>query len=69
MIIQTAPERQPRLAVMMYEHTAIARHFAGACGNERIGSRIGQASAWNARKPHVFQRSATGLHVKKLDLP
>lgn len=33
MIIQTAPEGQPRLAVMMYEHTALAHQFAREFGN------------------------------------
>ena len=30
MIIQTAPTGQPRLAIMMYEHTALSRQFARA---------------------------------------
>ena len=33
MIIQTAPEGEPRLAVMMYEHTALAHQFAREFGN------------------------------------
>ena len=33
MIIQTAPAAQPRLAIMMYEHTALAHQFARAFGN------------------------------------
>jgi hypothetical protein len=33
MIIQTAPAAQPRLAIMMYEHTALAHQFACAFGN------------------------------------
>jgi hypothetical protein len=36
MIIQTAPAGLPRLAVMMYEHTALCRQFAGAFGNDRF---------------------------------
>jgi hypothetical protein len=36
MIIQTAPEGQPRLAVMMYEHTALAHQFAREFGNDRF---------------------------------
>ena len=36
MIIQTAPEGQPRLAIMMYEHTALSGQFARAFGNERF---------------------------------
>ena len=36
MIIQTAPAGQPRLAVMMYEHTALSHQFARAFGNERF---------------------------------
>ena len=34
MIIQTAPEREPRLAVMMHEHTALAHQFAREFGND-----------------------------------
>src|SRR6516225_8263709 len=36
MIIQTAAEGEPRLAVMMYEHTALSEQFARAFGNERF---------------------------------
>jgi len=36
MIIQTGPAGAPRLAIMMYEHTALCRHFAHAFGNERF---------------------------------
>jgi uncharacterized protein DUF3891 len=36
MIIQTAPAGEPRLAVMMYEHTALSGQFARAFGNERF---------------------------------
>ncbi len=36
MIIQTAPEGEPRLAIMMYEHTALAHQFARAFGNARF---------------------------------
>ena len=36
MIIQTAPSGQPRLAIMMYEHTALAYQFARAFGNNRF---------------------------------
>ena len=36
MIIQTAPAGTPRLAIMMYEHTALCLHFAHAFGNERF---------------------------------
>jgi hypothetical protein len=38
MIIQTAGEGEPRLAVMMYEHTALSEQFARAFGNERFES-------------------------------
>ena len=38
MIIQTAPEGEPRLAVMMHEHTALSEQFARAFGNERFES-------------------------------
>ena len=34
MIIQTAPAGTPRLAVMMYEHTALCGQFARAFGND-----------------------------------
>ena len=36
MIIQTAPAGEPRLAVMMYEHTALSGQFARAFGNDRF---------------------------------
>jgi Protein of unknown function (DUF3891) len=36
MIIQTAPSDTPRLAIMMYEHTALCLQFAHAFGNERF---------------------------------
>lgn len=36
MIIQTAPTGQPRLAIMMYEHTALSHQFARTFGNERF---------------------------------
>jgi hypothetical protein len=36
MIIQTAPSQMPRLAIMMYEHTALCHQFAHAFGNDRF---------------------------------
>src|SRR6201997_3264488 len=36
MIIQTAPAGEPRLAIMMHEHTALAGQFARAFGNDRF---------------------------------
>ena len=36
MIIQTAPQGTPRLAVMMHEHTALCAQFARAFGNDRF---------------------------------
>jgi len=36
MIIQTGPAGEPRLAVMMHEHTALAGELARAFGNERF---------------------------------
>jgi Protein of unknown function (DUF3891) len=36
MIIQTAPTGQPRLAIMMYEHTELAHQFARDFGNDRF---------------------------------
>jgi len=36
MIIQTAPEGAPRLAVMMHEHTALCGQFARAFGNDEF---------------------------------
>lgn len=38
MIIQTAPVGTPRLAVMMYEHTALCGQFARAFGNDKFES-------------------------------
>lgn len=36
MIIQTAPQGAPRLAIMMHEHTALCGQFARAFGNEEF---------------------------------
>ena len=36
MIIQTAPQGEPRLAILMHEHTALSAQFARAFGNERF---------------------------------
>ncbi len=36
MILQTAPAGTPRLAIMMYEHTALCQQFAHAFGNEQF---------------------------------
>ena len=36
MIVQTAPAGEPRLAVMMHEHTALSDQFARAFGNDRF---------------------------------
>jgi hypothetical protein len=36
MIIQTAPAREPRRAIMMPEHTALSGQFARAFGNNRF---------------------------------
>jgi Protein of unknown function (DUF3891) len=36
MIIQTAPAGEPRLAIMMHEHTALSGQFARAFGNNRF---------------------------------
>jgi hypothetical protein len=36
MIIQTAPKGELRLAIMMYEHTALAHQFARAFGNDQF---------------------------------
>jgi len=36
MIIQTAPAGQSRLAIMMYEHTALSHQFARGFGTERF---------------------------------
>lgn len=36
MIIQTAPAGMPRLAIMMYEHTALCLQFAHVFGNARF---------------------------------
>ena len=38
MIIQTAPAGTPRLAIMMYEHTALCGQFACAFGNDAFES-------------------------------
>src|SRR5947209_1523585 len=36
MIIQTAPAGQPRLAILMHEHTALSGQFARAFGNQQF---------------------------------
>ena len=36
MIIQTAAAGGPRMAIMMYEHTALSGQFARAFGNDRF---------------------------------
>lgn len=36
MIVQTAPKGTPRLAVMMYEHTALCLNLANAFGNQEF---------------------------------
>jgi hypothetical protein len=36
MIIQTAPQGKPHLAIMMHEHTALSGQFARAFGNDRF---------------------------------
>ena len=36
MIIQTSPEGQHRLAIMMHEHTALSGQFSRAFGNDRF---------------------------------
>jgi hypothetical protein len=36
MIVQTAPAGTPRLAIMMYEHTALCGQFARAFGNDEF---------------------------------
>jgi Protein of unknown function (DUF3891) len=36
MIIQTAPAGTPRLAIMMYEHTALCQQFANVFGNDQF---------------------------------
>jgi hypothetical protein len=36
MIIQTAPAGAPRIAIMMYEHTALSHQFARAFGNAQF---------------------------------
>jgi hypothetical protein len=38
MIIQTAPNGAPRLAIMMHEHTALSGQFARAFGNARFAA-------------------------------
>jgi hypothetical protein len=63
MIIQTAPSDTPRLAIMMYEHTALCLQFAHAFGNERFDTtRAGSISTAIQRSikkpgfPTILQR-------------
>jgi hypothetical protein len=79
MIIQTAPDGSPRLAIMMYEHTALCQQFARAFGNERFQSLApldlmtyvisNHDAGWLAfdRDPRID--AATGLPYNLVDTP
>jgi hypothetical protein len=58
MIIQTAPAGQPRLAIMMYEHTALSHQFARAFGNDRFQGAVLAAKAATAchNRTHALQQ-------------
>jgi hypothetical protein len=79
MIIQTAPANVPRLAVMMYEHTALCLQFAHIFGNDRF-EPLGPAdlmiyvishhdAGWLEfdRNPEID--AATGLPYNLVDTP
>ena len=68
MIIQTAPTGQPRLAIMMYEHTALSRQFARAFApRKRRGAAVGLIRAAGDARGHCRAasraRSAAALRT------
>jgi Protein of unknown function (DUF3891) len=79
MIIQTAAAGQPRLAIMMYEHTALAHQFARAFGNDRFERPMPNDLMFHVTLNHdagwaEFDRDpvtdkATGLPYNLVDTP
>src|SRR5689334_15876484 len=79
MIIQTAPAGEPRLAVMMHEHTALAGQFARAFGNagfepiepaaEMIYVIAHHDEGWAAFDRDPTTDAATGLPYNLVETP
>ena len=78
-IIQTAPSGQHRLAIMMYEHTALSHQFARGFGNKRFQSPEPNDLMFNVVLHHdagwaEFDRNpvtdqATGLPYNLVETP
>src|ERR1700742_840558 len=79
MIIQTAPAGEPRLAIMMYEHTALSHQFARAFGNDRFEPIMPNDAMFHIIQHHdagwaAFARDpatdpGTGLPYNLVDTP
>jgi hypothetical protein len=79
MIIQTAPTGQPRLAIMMYEHTALSHQFARAFGNDRFQATqpndlmfhvvLNHDAGWAEFDRNPVTDPATGLPYNLVDTP
>jgi hypothetical protein len=79
MIIQTAPDGQPRLAVMMYEHTDLAHQFARSFGNDRFRPPepndlmfhvvLHHDAGWAEFDRNPVTDEATGLPYNLVDTP
>jgi hypothetical protein len=79
MIIQTAPAGEPRLAIMMYEHTALAHQFARAFGNARFAPPdpndlffhvvLHHDAGWAAFDSDPATNPATGLPYNLVETP
>lgn len=79
MIIQTAPAGEPRLAIMMHEHTALSGQFARAFGNGKFAQVSPEEPMFYAVSHHdagwaAFDRDpvtdeATGLPYNLVDTP
>ena len=79
MIIQTAPSGQPRLAIMMYEHTALSHQFARSFGNERFEASqpndlmfsvvLHHDAGWAEFDRAPVTDKATGLPYNLVDTP
>src|SRR5690349_2381507 len=79
MIIQTAPAGQPRLAIMMYEHTALSHQFARGFGNDRFEASqpndlmysvvLHHDAGWAEFDRDPVTDEATGLPYNLVDTP
>jgi Protein of unknown function (DUF3891) len=79
MIIQTAPAGEPRLAIMMYEHTALSHQFARAFGNDRFQGAepndlmfhvvLHHDAGWAEFDRDPVMDQATGLPYNLVDTP